>query len=226
MKQLIRLAATVTSESLYHHNKAFASFIAIVFSVVVIAAQAALPVVTFDGDAITVSVPDGAVTGTNHLTLCWGASDAGGVVADWDHSSVLSEDVTATGGTWTVSASEKGIAAESVMRAFVRDQFSYYRIVEYVESTTGTAGSGTSSKTLAVETGVRAKTGLHVKAKLRWLKTGGDYSFCGARNRSGDSTRMYPIYVYNNKWLLGYGSRNPNTASCVKDTDYEVETKL
>jgi hypothetical protein len=85
----------------------------------VVDAQAAVPKVKVAGDTITVTVPDGTASGTNRLVLCWGATDAGPEFVDWRNSSILSENVTSTGGVWTVSAAAKGIAANSALRAFI-----------------------------------------------------------------------------------------------------------
>jgi hypothetical protein len=85
----------------------------------VVDAQAAVPKVKVAGDTITVTVPDGTASGTNRLVLCWGATDAGSEFVDWGNSSILSENVTSTGGVWTVSAAAKGIVANSALRAFI-----------------------------------------------------------------------------------------------------------
>ena len=190
----------------------------------VLVAQAALPKVEVDGDTITVTVPDGTASGTNRLLLCWGATDAGESCGNWVNSSILSEDVTSTGGTWTVSAAAKGIAEGSVLRAFIGFP---YKTVEYIQSTTGTAGKGgnATDKTLAIETGIAAKTGVHVKTKMRWLALA-DSEFCGGRKTAGDSTRFFPVHIYQNKWFLGYGSSTANTVACLTDIDYEVESKM
>ena len=72
-------------------------------------AAAAEPVVSFDGDTITVTVPDGTVTTNASLYLCWGALDAGEKVSDWSHSVCLSDGgVTTNGGVWTASAAANG----------------------------------------------------------------------------------------------------------------------
>ena len=191
---------------------------------VVVDAQAAVPKVKVAGDTITVTVPDGTASGTNRLVLCWGATDAGSEFVDWGNSSILSEDVTSTGGVWTISAAAKGIAANSALRAFIGIP---YKVVNYIESTTGTAGGGgtASAKTLAIKTGIAAKTGLHVKTKMRWLALA-DTDFCGGRRAPGDSTRIFPVHIYNNMWFLGYGTSTANSVACSKDVDYEVETKL
>ena len=204
MKSIIQLAAIVT----------FA---------VVQSAQAA-PTVTFDGDAITVTVPSGTAADGSTLSLCWGRDDAGAVFGKWGHYAILSGDVAATGGVYAVSAATLGVAAENVLRACIVEP---YKVVEYVYSTTGTAGGSASDgkKTLAVETGVRAKTGLRVKTKMRWLALG-DCDFCGGRYTSGDSTRIFPVHTYQNKWLLGYGSKTTNTVACSTGVDYEVESRL
>ena len=190
----------------------------------VVDAQAAVPKVKVAGDTITVTVPDGTASGTNRLVLCWGATDAGSEFVDWGNSSVLSENVTSTGGVWTVSAAAKGIAANSALRAFIGIP---YKVVNYIESTTGTAGGGGTAnyKTLAIKTGIAAKTGLHVKTKMRWLALA-DTDFCGGRRAPGDSTRIFPVHIYNNMWFLGYGTSTANSVACSKDVDYEVETKL
>lgn len=187
-------------------------------------AQAAVPKVKVAGDTITVTVPDGTASGTNRLVLCWGATDAGSEFVDWGNSSILSENVTSTGGVWTVSAAAKGIAANSALCAFIGIP---YKVVNYIESTTGKAGGGGNNidKTLAIKTGIAAKTGLHVKTKMRWLALA-DTDLCGGRKAPGDSTRIFPVHIYNNMWFLGYGASTANSVACSKDVDYEVETKL
>ncbi|MBO4709075.1 MAG: hypothetical protein J5727_04780, partial [Kiritimatiellae bacterium] len=204
---------------------AFGLAFAFVAFAAVLSAQAAVPKVEVAGDKITVTVPDGTASGTNRLVLCWGATDAGSDFVNWGNSSIISDNVTSTGGVWTVSAAAKGIAANSALRAFIGVP---YKVVNYIESTTGTAGGGgnnAAAKTLAIKTGIAAKTGLHVKTKMRWLALA-DTEFCGGRKAAGDSTRIFPVHIYNNMWFLGYGSSTANSVACSKDVDYEVETKL
>ena len=166
------------------------------------------------GDAVTVTVPAGIIAATNRLALCWGASDAGESFGNWDHSAILSEEVTPTGGVWTISAAANGIAAGAVLRACLVES---YKVVEYAETT--------STKTLAVNTGVRAKTGLHVKTKMRWFELG-DIEFCGGRYAGGDYTRMYAIHAMSGKWLIGYRGVTVGGSAISTGTDYEVESKM
>ena len=203
-------------------------FAAVALGAAVFAAAAEL-VVSFDGDTITVTVPDGTVTTNASLYLCWGALDAGEKVSDWSHSVCLSNGgVTTNGGVWTASAAANGVFA--AMRAIVQVTSSY-KAVEYVECTTGTSGGGGDSathKTLQVNTGVKAKTGLRVKTRMMWLALG-DVGFCGGRMTSsggGDANRIFPVYTYANKWYLGYGSTRVNDVACVINQIYEVEAKL
>lgn len=189
--------------------------------------RAAAPVVSFKGDAITVTVPAGTVTEAASLVLCWGETDAGETDEGWDHKETLSDGgVTAAGGSWSVSASEKGISDSDVMRAIVRGKMGY-KVVEYVQSNTGAAGGGgaANSKSIGINTGIDAKTGIHVKTKMRWNALG-DCDFCGGRNKSGDSTRFFAVHTYQNKWLLGYGDTTAYTVDCQTEQDYEVESKL
>lgn len=189
--------------------------------------RAAAPVVSFKGDAITVTVPAGTVTDAASLVLCWGETDAGETDEGWDHKETLSDGgVTAAGGSWSVSASEKGISDSDVMRAIVRGKMGY-KVVEYVQSNTGAVGGGgaANNKSIGINTGIDAKTGLHVKTKMRWNELG-DCSFCGGRYRSQDSTRFYAVHTYQNKWLLGYGDTTAYTVDCQTEQDYEVESKL
>ena len=169
---------------------------------------------SFSGDAITVTVPAGIISDTNRLALCWGEADQGEAFEYWDHTAILCDEVTSTGGVWTVSAAANGIAAGSVLRACLVKS---YKVVEYAEST--------SNCKLAVNTRVEAKTGLHVKTKMRWLALG-DIEFCGGRYKSGDHTRMYAVHTYQNKWLLGYGSTTASGSAIATGTDYEIESKL
>ena len=199
----------------------------------VVFAAAAEPVVSFDGDTITVTVPDGTVTTNASLYLCWGALDAGEKVSDWSHSVCLSDGgVTATGGVWTASAAEHGIVEGNPMRAVVFGPL-LYKEVEYVETpSTVTPGKGgndsaPNNKTLGVYTGIDAKTGLHVKTRMRWLAYA-DSELCGGRytNGTGDHTRIFTVHTYDNCWCLGYGGSSVYTEPCSLNTDYEVETKL
>ena len=189
--------------------------------------RAAAPVVSFKGDAITVTVPAGTVTDAASLVLCWGETDAGETDEGWDHKETLSDGgVTAAGGSWSVSASEKGISASDVMRAIIRGKMGY-KVVEYVESNTGNVGGGGSpdNKSIGINTGIDAKTGIHVKTKMRWNELD-DCDFCGGRNKSGDSTRFYAVHTYKDKWLLGYGDTTAYTVACQTGQVYEVESKL
>lgn len=186
------------------------------------------PTISLEGDTITVTVPEGTVVTNASLYLCWGALDAGEAVPAWSHSACLADGtVTATGGVWTVSAAEKGVFA--AMRAIVAVTRPY-KAVEYVESTTGTAGLGgedVTHKTLSVYSGVRARTGLHVKTRMMWLAYA-DMDLCGGRmaSGSGDSNRIFPIHTYQNKWYLGYGGTRYNSTACDTNVVYEVEAKL
>ena len=185
----------------------------------------ASPVVSFDGDAISVEVAEGAATNAA-LHLCWGTIDMGERIDAWDHSVCLTADgVMPTGGVWTASASALGIAPADMMRAVVVGPF-VYKEVEYVE-TPAPVRPGSNDKILAVRTGVAAKTGLHVKTRMRWLDFS-DMGFCGGRYTSGneDLTRMTAVHSYNKKWYFGYGGLSTNTVACALNTDYEVESKL
>lgn len=174
---------------------------------------------SFSGDAITVTVPAGIISDTNQLALCWGASDMGESFENWDHSAILCDEVTPTGGVWTVSAAANGIAADSILRPCLVES---YKVVEYAEST--------SNCKLAVNSGVRAKTGLHVKTKMCWFALG-DIDFCGGRynnrvNSGVDHTRMYAVHALNGRWMLGYGSNIASGSAITTGIDYEVESKL
>ena len=187
-----------------------------------------VPSVSCEGDTITVTVPEGTVATNASLYLCWGALDAGEAVSAWSHSACLAADgVTATGGVWTVSAAEKGVFA--AMRAIV-SLTRPYKAVEYVESTTGEAGGGgdnDNNGTLSIYSGVRAKSGLHVKTRMMWLAYE-DMDMCGGRlaSGSGDNNRIYPIHTYQKKWFLGYGGTRVNSTACDTNVVYEVEAKL
>ena len=169
---------------------------------------------SFSGDAITVTVPAGIISDTNRLALCWGEVDHGEAFVYWDHSAILCDEVTSTGGVWTVSAAANGIAADSILRPCLVES---YKVVEYAEST--------SNCKLAVNSGVRAKTGLHLKTKMRWFALG-DIDYCGGRYGTGDQTRMYAVHAYGGKWLLGYGGNTVSGSAITTGTDYEVESKL
>ena len=187
-----------------------------------------VPSVSYEGDTITVTVPEGTVATNASLYLCWGALDAGEVVSAWSHSACLAADcVTATGGVWTVSAAEKGIFA--AMRAIV-SVTSPYKTVEYVESTTEEAGGGgdnDNNGTLSIYSGVRAKSGLHVKTRMMWLAYE-DMDMCGGRMHAGPSdwNRFFPIHTYLKKWYLGYGNSTIGSTACDTNVVYEVEAKL
>ena len=181
---------------------------------------------SFDGDTITITVPEEAMATNAALHLCWGADDAGSIVSNWSHSACITADgVMPTGGVWTASAAALGIAADDLMRAVVVGPV-VYREVEYVE-TPSTVSAGDSYRTLAIRTGVDAKSGLHVKTKVRWLANG-DTALCGGRYNSGDAdpTRMFAVSRRNSKWNLGHGTFVTNTVPCSLNTDYEVESKL
>ena len=186
------------------------------------------PTISLEGDTITVTVPEGTVATNASLYLCWGALDAGEAVPAWSHSACLADGtVTATGGVWTVSAAEKGVFA--AMRAIVAVTRPY-KAVEYVESTTGQAGGGgdgADSTTLSLDSGVRAKSGLHVKMRMMWLAYA-DMDLCGGRMASGsvDNNRIFPIHTYQKKWFLGYGGTSVNSTACDTNVVYEVEAKL
>ena len=166
------------------------------------------------GDAITVTVPAGIIAATNRLALCWGEVDQGEAFEYCDHTAILSEEVTPTGGVWTISAAANGIAAGSVLRPCLVES---YKVVEYAETT--------STKTLAVNTGVRAKTGLHVKTKMCWFKLD-DIEFCGGRYAGGDYTRMFAIHANGGQWLIGYRGITASGTTITIGTDYEVESKM
>lgn len=168
----------------------------------------------FSGDAIAVTVSEGLAEGVSRLALCWGADDAGTAFESWDHSVTICEEDMSTGGVWTVSAAANGIAAGSVLRACLVES---YKVVEYAETS--------STKTLAVNTGVRAKTGLHVKTKMRWFALG-DIDFCGGRYAGGDYTRMYAVHANGGKWLIGYRGITASGTTITTGTDYEVESKM
>ena len=206
-------------------KKTFAFWASVVLLATVV--RAAAPFVSFDGDTVTVVVPTGNVIDNASLILCWGASDGGETPEGWEHAKLVSDNgVTAAGGTWSVSASEAGIATGDAMRAFVSGP-KKFRVVEYIESTTGVPGTGGKSdaKTVAIYSGVDAKTGLHVKTKMRWNGLQ-DCEFCGGRSASGQPTRIFPVHIYQDKWFLGYGDSTANTVAVANNTDYEVETKL
>jgi len=189
-------------------------------------ALASAPELSFDGDTITITVPEGTVSTNAALHLCWGAVDAGTVVTNWAHYTCITADgVMPTGGVWTASAATLGISEDDAMRAIVVGPISY-REVEYVE-TPSTVSAGDSYRTLAVRTGVEAKSGLHVKTKVMWLANG-DTALCGGRYNSGDAdpTRMFAVSCRNSKWNLGYGTFVTNTVPCSLNTAYEVESKL
>lgn len=169
---------------------------------------------SISGDAITVTVPAGIIGATNRLALCWGEVDQRESFGNWDHSAILCDEVTPTGGVWTVSAAANGIDAGSVLRPCLVES---YKVVEYAEST--------SNCKLAVNSGVRAKTGLHVKTKMRWFALG-DIEFCGGRYAGGDYTRMYAIHAMSGKWLIGHRGVTVGGSAISIGTDYEVESKM
>jgi hypothetical protein len=170
---------------------------------------------SFNGDEITVTAPAGLAEEGSSLALCWGANDGGENFDRWENSLILSEGAASDGGVWSVSAAGCGIAAGDVVRVCAVKS---YKVVEYVEST--------ASLKLAVNTGVRARTGLRMKTKMCWFANG-DIGFCGGRYTTGDNTRMYLLHANGSKFVLGYGKTYVSSAaSYTKETDYEIESTL
>ena len=225
LRKAVRGMRRATSFCILH------SAFCIAFAALCAASAYAAPELSFEDDTISVTVPADTVTTNSALHLCWGASDAGANPSDWSHSACLTADgVTATGGTWTASAAARGVATGDAIRAIIVGPIPFWG-VEYVETpATVSPGKGgddpaPNNKTLGVYTGVDAKTGLHVKTRMRWLALA-DSEFCGGRYTSSDSKRIFPIHTYRSNWLLGYGGLTAGTNSCSANTDYVVESKL
>ena len=191
-------------------------------------AFALAPEISYSGDTITVTVPSGLVETNSTLTLYWGSTDAGTATADWEHSLVVSADgVTGTGGVFEVSAQANGIAAGQYLQSAVTAKRSF-KGVEYLDSSANVLDGKEKTegyKYAYIDTGVPAKSGLHVQMRMQWLAFA-DSDCCGARYTNGDKTRFYMIHTYNSKWFLGYEASSVNTTACALNTIYDVDSKL
>ena len=78
-----------------------------------------------------------------------------------------------------------------------------YTEVGYIESTKGGGQY--------VDTGVTAKTGVKVEARVLWTTESQDSALIGARNDYSSDTRFFPVWYYNG--ALSYGHKTWNQLS-------------